>query len=141
VTKGLIVTSSARAGFFPICGREFRGLLLVSACAGATTQTAQNEAANCGELQSAAREGIAKAIEANLTCTKDTDCETVAFSSRCFDSCTRVIGASGQGAYESAVTSANAGKCAEYETKACPKPTIPPCAPPEPPACLAGKCT
>ena len=111
--------------------------VLGSACASRSTA---GNAGNCDARRDKASADIGAVIDAHLACEKDEDCQSIAFASHCFDSCTRAINASGMSAVEAAVAKANAGVCANYQGDGC-SVSIPPCVPPLPPKCVAGSCT
>jgi len=79
-------------------------------------------------------------IAAHQACLHDADCQSIAFQSSCFDSCTRAVNVSGVAAVEAAVTRVNAGICANYQSDGC-KLVIPPCVPPLTSQCVDGSCT
>ena len=111
--------------------------LLSSACA---SRSVAGNAGTCDARRDSARADIGAVIDAHLACEKDADCQSIAFASNCFDSCTRAVNASGVSAVEAAGAKANAGVCANYESDGC-SVSIPPCVPPMPPQCVAGSCT
>jgi len=104
------------------------------------SRSVPGNAATCDARRDSARADIGAVIDAHLACEKDGDCQSIAFSSNCFDSCTRAINAAGVSAVEAAVAKANAGACANYQSDGC-SVSIPPCVPPTLPQCVAGKCS
>ena len=95
---------------------------------------------SCVAIQNEARAELMSAIEANNECTQASDCITVAFAASCFDSCSRAIATEGKAAFEAAIGSVNGGRCKAYTDASCPRPEIPPCAPPAEPQCIDGRC-
>jgi hypothetical protein len=112
--------------------------LLLAAC-GSSRSASSSEGATCEELQSAARDEVAKAIDNHSSCDKDADCIEVGLSAKCFDSCSRLINASGAAEVVAAQDRVNNAQCQQAGAKAC-KVVIPPCAPPRTPTCKAGTC-
>ena len=120
--------------------RRFLQLLMVwvlgCACA---SHPGAGPTARCDARRDSARAEIAEVIDAHLACKQDRDCQSIAFQSNCFDSCTRAVNAYGVSAVAAAVAKANAGACANYQDDGC-HVIVPPCAPPTPPQCIAGSC-
>ncbi len=123
------------------------GLFLVLlACGGqsspATTpdgSSASTTGASCDELAASARTEVQAAFEANATCTVDADCIDTGFSAGCFDSCARAVAKTGAAAVDAAKARVDAAQCKTFKDQGC-KLIVPPCVPPEPPACVSGRC-
>ena len=113
--------------------------VLAAACA-SRSNAGGGSSGTCDGRRDSASSEIAAVIEANGACEKDADCQSIAFQSNCFDSCTRAINVSGVSAVDAAISKANAGTCANYKEDGC-SVVIPPCVPPTPPTCVAGRCT
>jgi hypothetical protein len=77
--------------------------------------------------------------QANLACSSDADCVSVPVGATCFDACTRSVNQTGKGAVERASTLVEASECKAFTDAKCPL-IAPPCAPPGPPRCNAGRC-
>jgi hypothetical protein len=121
--------------------------VLATACSGAPASASSpgnaappGDAAACSQHVSAAQKKLQAVLDANRACSKDADCESVAFGAGCFDSCTRTIAVSGKAAYEAAAGAVNKDECKAYKDAGCPSVMPPPCAPPLAPRCNAGKC-
>lgn len=104
----------------------------------------------CGEAQSPqgdvcatsgaeARARVEHVVNESLACSSDTDCFTVPFSAGCFDSCTVNVNLMGKTAVDRAEALVEAGECKTFDDAGC-KLEHPPCAPPTPPMCVAGRC-
>jgi hypothetical protein len=93
----------------------------------------------CIARMTAARDEVLPVVEANLTCVTDADCVTVGFGTRCFDSCTRNVNTKGAEAVRQAEAHVNETICKTFKEDGCTF-DVPPCAPPRPPKCTAGKC-
>lgn len=118
-------------------------LLLAAACGASSPSTAPappTAETSCADLQREAAEPLSVIAKANMACTQDSDCITVAFGASCFDQCTRSIAGTGKAAFEAAIRDANAGACATYAQQSCPPHEVPPCAPPSAPMCREGTC-
>lgn len=120
-------------------------LALGAACAstsspGGATQTTSSSTDACNAHVDAARGKLQAVLDANMACTTDADCVVVAFGASCFDSCSRVMAASGKAAYDAEGQAVNAGACKAYTDDGCPPMIAPPCAPPADPTCKQGRC-
>jgi hypothetical protein len=94
---------------------------------------------SCDDLASIARNALDGVITANSQCNVDADCEQVAFSADCFDSCTRSIAKTGLTAFNQKKSEMNGGECSAFKTQRC-EVTIPPCEPPTGPRCVDHVC-
>jgi hypothetical protein len=108
--------------------------LLVQACGGSSGEV------SCGAASSQAEASVQSAVDGNITCSTDADCTVVTFAALCFDACTRVVNHTGVAAVNAAIAKVNAGPCATFGSEGC-QVEIPPCTPPQPASCNAGKCT
>lgn len=125
------------------------GAASVIACGGTTnpsetssgstngTSSSASQASKCDELATAARTELDQA--AKRACTKNSDCVGVAFSAKCFDSCTTAIASDQKAAFEQARAKVDGAQCADFDKLGC-KLVIPPCVPPTEPACVDGAC-
>ena len=95
---------------------------------------------SCHDLVARAVEELESVERDSKSCARDADCVVVDRNTRCFDSCTTVISASGVSAYEQAKQRANRGPCTEFSTQGCTPNPPPPCTPPARPRCVAGSC-
>lgn len=129
--------------------RRCTTLLVVSLVACSTTSSSTGvqspadggSTSSCTEIASAARSEVSGVIDDHQDCQNDTDCVAIALSvSDCFDSCTRVVAASGQADVEAAKTKVAGAQCANFKAKGCTF-EVPPCAPPGPVHCVQTKCT
>lgn len=93
----------------------------------------------CTDLADSARKEVMAAITANASCSVDAECEAIAFSSSCFDSCTRATSKAGVAAVTAAKTRVDGEQCAKFRDQGC-RSITPPCAPPAAPRCVAGAC-
>lgn len=114
-------------------------MILVSAAACASRPNA-GASGGCDARRESAQAEILAVIDAHQACVADADCQSIAFQSGCFDSCTRVVNASGVAPVEAAINQVNAGTCATYKSDGC-SVLVPPCLPPMPAKCVAGSCT
>ena len=96
-------------------------------------------APSCDARREAARRQVQEVIDAHRQCATDADCAPIGFATRCFDSCTRAVNASGVQATQEVIQRVNETTCATYQQDACPF-VIPPCAPPLSPVCKQGAC-
>ncbi len=120
------------------------------ACAGATSSSSGGTTADggtsgaagssCSELADSARQDVDAVLQAHQACTSASDCESVGFSTSCFDSCTRALRKDADASFKAAQEKANGAQCAQFTKQGC-KVTIPPCAPPREVACVGGVCT
>lgn len=112
-------------------------------CAGSTapgtSSAPPSGASSCDALAASARSEVQAAIDANGACTADADCIDTGFSAACFDACARAVAQRGKSAVEAAKARVDAAQCASFSAQGC-KLIAPPCLPPEPPACVAGRC-
>ncbi|MCC6523323.1 MAG: hypothetical protein IT373_11720 [Polyangiaceae bacterium] len=123
VLTGLLATALASAA---ACGKPASapGEQLDSECAGRADQ---------------ARKRVLAAVEANLACRSDDDCQVVAVGSGCFDACTRAVNAEGVAAVAAARAAVDEADCRSFRSDGC-RLEHPPCAPPAAAACREGRC-
>lgn len=122
--------------------RLFFCILGLAACSAEPAQmpsSATGGGASCTQSADAARHKVQVAIDANRACTTDADCTLVPAATSCFDSCTDVIAIGGEAAVEQSKASAEASECKAFAAAGC-KLIAPPCVPPIPPTCRAGRC-
>ena len=105
----------------------------------ATTATTSSSSTSCDALAGSARDEVAAAIASHAACTSDADCVETSLGASCFDSCSRGVAANGLADVAAAKSRVNAAACAEFTARGC-KVTVPPCAPPRAPRCVAGAC-
>ena len=106
---------------------------LVQACGGSSSTV------SCGAASAQAEASVQSVADGNLTCLTDADCTVVTFAALCFDACTRVVNQTGVDAVNAAIAKVNAGPCATFASEGC-QVERPPCVPPQPARCNAGKC-
>jgi hypothetical protein len=99
-----------------------------------------NSKVSCGAASAQAEAPVQSAVDGSLACSTDTDCVVVTFAALCFDACTRVVNQAGVAVVKAAIAKVNAGPCATFASEGC-QVESPPCAPPQPARCNAGKCT
>jgi len=94
--------------------------------------------AYCLAVEVAASEHVGSALAGDQPCASDDDCEVVAVSGSCFDSCHAVIARANRDIFEQALDQAEADHCSDYEGCTL---IIPPCAPPPTAVCgTDGQC-
>ena len=119
--------------------------LLLGACSGAPPapitgyRSPQQNSDECKAREKTARSEVSAAVEANRACQTDADCVSVAIGNGCFDACTDSVNQAGEAAVRAAIEKSNSGGCARFAADGCYR-EVPPCAPPQPPACHSGKC-
>lgn len=94
---------------------------------------------DCNASAAAARERVVKVASENVTCRADADCVAVGVRASCFDACTAVVNEAGRGAVDRASTLVEAAECKAFHHAGC-RLVVPPCAPPQPAACVSGTC-
>lgn len=120
----------------PVCALA----LVVSGCSSSPTPGSTGSTGDaCTSSANAARERVLSVVEQNRACASDADCVTVNVNATCFDACTRTVNQAGKGAVDRASTLVEASECKAFGDAKC-KLEVPPCAPPAPPHCNAGKC-
>ncbi len=93
---------------------------------------------DCAELEQEASSHVLDLVYGDQPCTVDEDCEVVAVSGSCFDSCSGVIATANHEAFQQALDEAEADICADYDGCTL---IIPPCVPPDDATCGAsGQC-
>src|SRR4051794_14240821 len=113
-------------------------LALLVAC-GSSSSASTPSGSTCDELESSASSDVEAAIANGASCTTDTDCTDVGFSAGCFNSCTRAVNKSSVADVDAAKKKVDGAQCKQFAAQGCKK-TIPPCAPPDAPKCVANKC-
>lgn len=93
----------------------------------------------CADSVKAASAVVLDAVEKNRACQTDEDCVSVAVGASCFDACSRSVSKTGVDAVKAASSSAATGPCKGFKQAGCTV-TVPPCAPPSPPRCVASLC-
>jgi len=101
--------------------------------------TAASKDDACSAKANAASSAIRSVIAANQSCDKDADCIFVS-QGGCVDQCSGMMSAKGQAAYDRASAEIATKYCAPMRADGCPTPPSPPCAPPPPAKCVAGRC-
>lgn len=141
--------TAPRASLRPVAPRvaAFAALVLFAAAAvacaasgpsGASSTTGGGDA--CAAHVTEARSKLQAVLDANATCSSDADCVEVGFGASCFDSCSRAMATSGKDAFDAERRAVDAGACKAYADEGCPAMIAPPCAPPGPLHCNAGRC-
>jgi len=115
-------------------------LLVVFVAVGCAARPGAAATGTCEARRESAQAEIAAVIAAHQACEQDADCQSIAFQSGCFDSCSRAVNASGVANVATAIDKVNASTCANYQSDGC-RVEIPPCVPPMPNQCIAGRCT
>jgi hypothetical protein len=112
--------------------------LLVVGC-GSSNEPKNPSVNDCSQLAKPASDKVLSVIEANRACSVDADCMTIALNSACFDQCSASIASSGRDAVDQALAGVGPNECKDFTAAGC-KVIAPPCEPPMPPKCTAGKC-
>lgn len=128
-------------------GRTLLTLCCATLCFGCTrTPPAATDASSaapsgnaCEDAPRAAQDEVQPVLEAHRACSADADCVVIPNGTSCFDSCTTVIAKEGATVVQAAYDHASATKCGPFTQAGC-KVIPPPCAPPQPPRCQAGRC-
>ncbi|HEY4179247.1 MAG TPA: hypothetical protein VGM90_20530 [Kofleriaceae bacterium] len=94
----------------------------------------------CADYGKAAFDSLSAALDTYRACQTDADCTTVAFGASCFDACSRAVAIGDKEAFLAAVEDINHTQCQAFQNAGCPKPEVPPCAPPSTAVCKAGRC-
>lgn len=119
---------------------SFAVLLSGLSCAG--SQTSQGPASQGSDLQrcsALAKPAIDQAlaeVAKHASCAADEDCVNVGIGSECFDVCSRAVNKNEVDAVNAALRQAD---CGEFKASGC-QVTVPPCMPPQAPACKQGHC-
>ena len=97
--------------------------------------------AACYDLEGAAQQAAAPALDANQACKVASDCISMQFSASCFQACDRLVATSGVAAVEAAIATVEGAQCKAHRDGGCVL-IQPPCAPRPPPpyVCTAGVC-
>ena len=115
-------------------------VILVAVACGSSPEAKSSGVTECSAHAKPASDKVRAVIDANLGCTVDDDCMTIAVSSACFDQCSSTVAKSGRAAVEKALADVSTNECKAFADAGC-KVIIPPCAPPSAPVCRAGKCS
>jgi hypothetical protein len=110
------------------------------ACATATPVERQDKSGECTALAAQAEKPLRAEIAMSQACSEDKDCVLVPMAASCFDRCTAGMSAANQERYRAQVEAVNAKQCHAYQAAGCSPAIVPPCAPPGPAVCQAGKC-
>lgn len=117
----------------------FAVAVVATACGGTSSSSSGGSASSCNDLAASAAQEVDAVIEAHRACTQASDCVGVALSASCFDSCSRSMRADSASALAAAKEKVAKAQCEQFASKGC-KVVIPPCAPPDPIACVNGTC-
>ncbi|MDI1475977.1 hypothetical protein [Polyangium sp. y55x31] len=116
---------------------------LLGACSssgtGSPPATGAESTNTCAERSNRAIQSVQAVVEANRACTTDTDCTLVGVAGACFDACSAAVSVTGVDAVKAAIAEAESRECPAFAAAEC-KHIVPPCVPPSPPVCHAGKC-
>jgi len=123
------------------CGPEPSNAPPAHATASKSDKAASAPAAvsSCASRRETAMKQVQSAIDAHRSCGSDRDCATIAFSTLCFDACTRAVNGADAEAVQNAIDRVNQSVCSSYGADHCPRET-PPCLPPRAPTCKQGLC-
>jgi hypothetical protein len=119
--------------------------LTVLAAAWGVAGGACSSGQSCAERTSDARNAMlaaaSQAYDADVGCTRDSDCILASDNGTCGDgyACGIVVNAAGAAALQAVIAKINATTCANFVADGCEPPVAPPCAP-SIPSCVAGKC-
>jgi hypothetical protein len=120
-------------------------LVLATAACGATERSpdtvgsAGTPTHDCSASTEIAKARVTKIVQDNIKCSADTDCVRVGVHASCFDACSAAVNLTGKGAVDRASTLVEAAECKTWNEAGC-QLTVPPCAPPQPVACVEGTC-
>lgn len=95
----------------------------------------------CSERDTAAADVVGRALDsADLHCSQASDCERIDIDTACHAACGAVVSKTGKASVVAAIAAQDLGSCKTFAADGC-KRIAPPCIPPLPFACVAGRCS